>query len=146
MKLFYDMLIPFMPAKRVIDDKTIEDPKLEAARHAMVMLAAFQNEHRLNSLYDAVYQMSIYGDINIVDLLYSLGDVEILSGKVEDILDIEAKNLFKTIVSEDPFSFDYRHFAAVLLSVAHAILTQPEPQEEPINPGTDAPIEESSQA
>ena len=128
MKLFYDMLIPFMPTKRIVDGETVEDSKLSAARQAMIMLANFQNEQNLNALYDAVYQMSIYGDVNIVDLLYSLEDIEIPSGKLDDFLDIEAKNLFKTIVSEDPYSFDYRHFSAVLLVAGHTLLTYKAPE------------------
>jgi len=128
MKLFYDMLIPFMPTKKIVDGKSVVDPKLTAARQTMILLASFQNEHTLNALYDAVYQMSIYGDSNIVDLLYSLGDVEVPTGKLDDILDIEAKNLFKTIVSEDPYSFDYKHFAATLLVIGHTLLTYKEPE------------------
>ena len=123
MKIYYDMLVPYMPNRKIVNDKAIDDPKLAAARQTMVMLASFQNEHTLNALYDAVYQISIYGDINIVDLIYSLEEVEVPSGKVDELLDNEANKLFKTILSEDPYSFDYKQFAAILLSVGHALLT-----------------------
>ena len=127
MKLYYDMLIPFMPVQRLVDGKLVDDPKLAAARQTVVMLASFQNESELNSLYGAVYQLSIYGDTNMAELLYSLDDVSCASGKLDEILDTEVEHLFKTILSDDPYSFDYKHFVATLLVAAHTILTYKEP-------------------
>ena len=62
----------------------------------------------------------IYVGIDIVDLMLSLKDVHVEEGTVDDLLDIAAKNLFKTVTdSED---FDYKYYAAILLSVAHSVL------------------------
>jgi hypothetical protein len=121
------MLIPYIPTKRIVNGETIDDPKLAAARQTIVMLASFQNEHVLNSLYGAAYQLCIYGDTNIVDFLYSLDDIEVATGKLNDILDAEVELLFKTILSDDPYSFDYKHLAATLLMAAHTILTYKAP-------------------
>ena len=150
MKIYYDMLVPYMPNRKIVNDKAIDDPKLAAARQTMVMLASFQNEHTLNALYDAVYQISIYGDINIVDLIYSLEEVEelpLIMKSVDghggqEVYLINDKKAAETkqkenkryvyqkfyqnnsdILSEDPYSFDYKQFAAILLSVGHALLT-----------------------
>ena len=123
MKLFYDMLIPYMPSTIIVDGKQTPNARLEAARKAMYMLAEFQNSHTLNSLYESVYQISIFAEIDIVDLILSLGDVEVPAGKIDDLLDIAAKNLFKTISPDfDIKSFDYKYYAATLLLIAHTCL------------------------
>lgn len=123
MKLFYDNLYPFMPNSRIIDDKPVIDPKLDAARKAMIMLAEFQNTQNLTALYESINQISIYSGVDVVDLILSLGDVSVIEGTADTLLDIAAKNLFKTIaVDYDPKTFDYKHYTAILLSVAHALL------------------------
>ena len=119
MKLYYDNLISYMPDSVIVDGKAIPDSKLGSARKAMIMLAEFQNTHNVTALYEAVHQISVYVDVDIVDLMMSLGDINIESGTVEDLLDIAAKNLFKTV--SDPKSFDYKYFTAILLSVAHTV-------------------------
>lgn len=123
MKLFYDNLVPFMPNSTVVDEQRVPNAKLEAARKAMIMLADFQRFHNINSLYEAILQISVYVDIDIVDLILSSLDEEIKEGTIDEHLDIAAKNLFKTIASDyEPGSFDYKYFTAVLLSVAHTVL------------------------
>ena len=42
MKLFYDNLFNFMPTSLLVDGKFVPNKKLEAARNAMVALAAYQ--------------------------------------------------------------------------------------------------------
>lgn len=121
MKLFYDNLISFMPNSVMVDGKAIPDRKLDAARKAMIMLADFQTTRNVSSLYESVHQISIYADIDIVDLILSLTDIEVDVGKLDDLLDIAAKNLFKTVT--DAKSFDYKYYSAILLSVAHTVWT-----------------------
>lgn len=119
MKLYYDNLISYMPDSVIVDGKAIKDSKLTAARAAMICLADFQTTHNVAALYEAVQQISIYSDIDIVDLIMSLGDIDIDVAKMDDLLDVAAKNLFKTV--SDPKSFDYKYFTAILLSVAHVV-------------------------
>ena len=123
MKLFYDNLISFMPESIINNGESVPDKHLVAARTAMIYLADFQNTHNVNSLYKSVDQIAIYADVDIVDLMLSLKDIQVEEGKIDDLLDIAAKNLFKTISQygkED--QFDYRYYAAILLSVAHAVM------------------------
>ena len=123
MKLFYDNLISFMPESIINNGESVPDKHLVAARTAMIYLADFQNTHNVNSLYKSVDQIAIYADVDIVDLMLSLKDIQVEEGKIDDLLDIAAKNLFKTISQygkED--QFDCRYYAAILLSVAHAVM------------------------
>ena len=123
MKLFYDNLISFMPDSIINNGESVPDKRLVAARNAMVYLADFQNTHNVNSLYKSVDQIAIYAEVDIVDLMLSLKDIQVEEGKIDDLLDIAAKNLFKTISQYDkPEEFDYRYYAAILLSVAHAVM------------------------
>ena len=119
MKLYYDNLISYMPEVVIVDDKAIPDSKLKAARTAMMMLAEFQNSRNVSALYESVHQICIYAGVDIVDLIMSLKDINVETGAVDDLLDIAAKNLFKTV--SDPKDFDYRYYAAILLSVAHVV-------------------------
>jgi len=122
MKLYYDNLISYMPGSVIVDGKPIPDSKLEAARKAMMLLAEFQATQNVRALYESVYQVSLYADVNIVDLILSLSSVEVEAGRLDELLDIAAKNLFKTISPNyDPKSFDYKYFSAIVLSVAHTV-------------------------
>ena len=122
MKLFYDNLIPFMPDSIVVNEQRVPDAKLSASRKAMIMLAEFQRFHNPASLYEAIHQISIYADINIVDLIFAALDENLTEGTIDDLLDIAAKNLFKTIAPDyEQGSFDYKYFTAILLSIAHSV-------------------------
>ena len=123
MKLFYDNLVPFMPNSIVVNEQRVPDVKLEAARKAMIMLSEFQRFRDATALYEAVYQISIYADVSIVDLIFAAHEEEIKEGTVDGLLDIAAKNLFKTISPDyEPGSFDPNYFTAILLSIAHTVL------------------------
>ena len=121
MKLYYDNLVAYMPDSVIVDGKPIPDTKLAAARKAMMNLSEFQSLKNINALYDAIHQISIYSEINVVDLILTLKDVDIDENKsLEDLLDIAAKNLFQTVTPNyDPTTFDYKYFSAILLYVAH---------------------------
>ena len=123
MKLFYDNLYPFMPNSKIIDDTPVIDPKLDALRRAMVMLAEFQNTHNLVALYESVHQISIFADIDITKLILSLETVKEIEGKAGELLDVAAKQLFLTSAPNyDYTTFDYKKYAVILLSVAHSLL------------------------
>jgi len=124
MKLYYDNLVAYMPDSVIVDGKPIKDTKLESARKAMMRLSEFQNTHNINALYEAIHQISVYSEINIVDLMLTLKDVDIdETQNLEDLLDIAAKNLFQTVTPNyDPKTFDYKYFSAILMYVAHEAL------------------------
>ena len=124
MKLYYDNLLAYMPDSIIVDGKAIPDSKLSATRKAMMCLSDFQNSHDISYLYESIRQVSIYSEVNIVDLMLSLKDVEIdTNQKLDDLLDIAAKNLFQTITPNyDALSFDYKYYSAILMYVAHETL------------------------
>ena len=124
MKLFYDNLIAYMPTAIAEEGKEpVPDKRLSAAREAMILLAEFQNTHNIYALYRSVACIAVYANVDIVDLILSLGDVEVEESKIDDALDIAAKNLFKTAgFAGKEEAFDYKYYAAILLSVAHALL------------------------
>ena len=123
MKLYYDNLVPFMPDCIVEGEVKIPNKQLAAARQAMIMLSNFQKTHNVNALYESVFQVSIYANVDIVDLILSSCDVNVTAGEIDDLLDISAKNLFKIISPNfESGSFDYKSYAATLLYVAHIVL------------------------
>ena len=124
MKLYYDNLVAYMPDSVIVDDKPVKDKKLTAARNAMMCLSDFQNSGNISNLYESIRQISIYSEISIPDLLFSLKDIQISeTTELDDLLDIAAKNLFQTSTPNyDPKSFDYKYYSAILMYVAHASL------------------------
>ena len=55
MKLYYDMLIPYMPDKDVDEEgKLVPSKQKEAGRTAMIELSNFQQTGNLINLYNAV--------------------------------------------------------------------------------------------
>lgn len=124
MKLYYDNLVAYMPDSVLVDDKPVSDKKLTAARKAMVHLSDFQNGHNISDLYESIRYVSIYSEVNIQDLLFSLKDIQIgETTELDNLLDIAAKNLFQTATPNyDPKSFDYKYYTAILMYVAHEIL------------------------
>lgn len=124
MKLYYDNLVAYMPDSVLVDDKPVSDKKLTAARKAMVHLSDFQNGHNISDLYESIRYVSIYSEVNIQDLLFSLKDIQIgETTELDNLLDIAAKNLFQTATPNyDPKSFDYKYYTAILMYVAHETL------------------------
>ena len=124
MKLFYDNLFNFMPTSLLVDGKFVPNKKLEAARNAMVALAAYQTTGDINALYSSVYHISAYGEVDVIDLIKSLKTVQVETGTVEELLDAAALSLFNNIKPagpDDTEPFDYRKYAATLLAVAHTL-------------------------
>ena len=105
-------------------NKPVSDKKLTAARKAMVHLSDFQNGHNISDLYESIRYVSIYSEVNIQDLLFSLKDIQIgETTELDDLLDVAAKNLFQTATPNyDPKSFDYKYYTAILMYVAHETL------------------------
>lgn len=124
MKLYYDNLFSYMPNAELVDDKPVINIKLDSARKAMIMLAQFQTTQNVAALYEAVNQICTYADISISELIFSLGHIDVATDTVENLLDIEAKKLFTWATTYDSKAetnpeFDYKYFAATLLSIAH---------------------------
>lgn len=131
MKLYYDNLFSFMPNAKIVDGKPVVDKKLDAARKAMIMLAQFQTTENVNPLYEAVNQISIYAGVTLTDLILSLKDIEVPQATIDNLLDTEATKLFIWATTYDENAdvnpdFDYKYFAAVLLSIAHLGYTMSE--------------------
>jgi hypothetical protein len=131
MKLYYDMLVPYMPDS-IIDDKgePVEDAIKLSGRQAMMELSKFQNlydQHVLNisPLYQSVIYACNYAKVDLVDTILNCADIEFPDGAtVTSIIDEAAIMLFKSIRAginpEDEFNVNA--FAARILSAAHAIL------------------------
>lgn len=120
MKLFYDNLLPFMPDSKLVEGNRVPDEKLQTVRQIMIYLSDFQNDRNLMALYEAVNQFSLYADINVIDLILSLGDVEVPSLTIEDSLDFVATSLAKSYLPDN--TIDVKVCTAILLSVAHMVM------------------------
>lgn len=119
MKLFYDMLVPFMPDKDVDDDgKLIPSKSREAGRNAMIELSYFQRTGNLINLYNATLNGCIYAEVDLVDEILGLPeDLEIPNISINEAVDMCAKMLFKSINPDNHFDID--KFVALLLTSAH---------------------------
>lgn len=119
MKLFYDMLIPYMPDKDVNDaGELVSSKQREAARNSMIELSEFQNDGNLIHLYNAVFQACIFAGVDIIDTILNLSaDIEIPEVSIYEAVDLCAKALFRSVNPENPF--DINQFAGILLTAAH---------------------------
>lgn len=120
MKLFYDNLIPFMPDAKIVDGNRVPDTKLQIVRQTVIYLADFQNDHNLISLYEAVNQFSLYAEMSVLDLILSLGDIEIPTMTIDESLDYVVTSLIKSYSPDN--EVDVKKCSAILLSIAHMIL------------------------
>lgn len=119
MKLYYDMLVPFMPDKDVDDEgKLIPSKSREAGRNAMIELSNFQRTGNLINLYNAALSGCIYAEVDLVDEILGLPeDLEIPDVSINEAIDMCAKMLFKSINPDNRFDID--KFVALLLTSAH---------------------------
>ena len=147
MKLYYDMLVPYMPdAIRTDAGEFVGDPQKAAGRQAMIKLAEFQQTGELSCLYHAVIDACTYANVDLVDTILNIPeDLCIPDGiTLNQILDDAAKNLFMSIKPDN--EFDINLFVCNVLNAAHAIIlnqqinaaTEPT---EPDIPSEDAPTE-----
>ena len=119
MKLFYDMLVPFMPDSELDNENQLVPSKTKvAARQAMIELSNFQTTGNIICLYNAVFQACLYAKVDLVDKLLNLPeDVDIPEVSINDAVDICARLLFKSVNPDNAFELD--RFICILLTVAH---------------------------
>ena len=119
MKIFYDNLLAYMP------HDVAPSRELYALREVMSMLALFQNTQDVDLLYKAVYHLSVFAGMSIDGLILSLSDVQVPSGTIDSLLDQVAVAVFeiarKVNIEEKFLDFDYKHYAAILLTIAHTL-------------------------
>lgn len=119
MKLFYDMLIPYMPDKDLDENGQLVPSKIrEAGRNAMSELSEFQQTGAIICLYNAVFQACIYSETDLIDEILNLPkDLEIPEVSIEEAVDICARMLFESVNPNNKFDID--KFAGILLTSAH---------------------------
>lgn len=122
MKLFYDMLVPYMPDKDINDKGELEvSPSREAGRNAMIDLDNFQRTGVIMHLYNAVLHACIYAEVDLITEILELPeDLEIPEVSINDAVDICAKELFKSANPDNKFDVD--KFVGILLTSAHFAL------------------------
>ena len=122
MKLYYDMLVPYMPDSiKSESGELVHDDRKAAGRIAMSELANFQQNGNLMSLYNSVLQACLYANVDLVDTIINMPeDITIPDGiPVLYLLDDAAKSLFMSIKTD---SFDVNKYVAYLLTAAHYIV------------------------
>lgn len=148
MKLYYDMLIAYMPDATINDEgKYVADSTKAAGRKAMMELANFQNSGNLMALYQSVIFACTYAGVDLVDTIYELSkpnapiNISIdPSTSVEHLLNSAAMELFESIKPD--ITFDYLGFVAEVLTAIHILLvsnaTTPNAEETPAEPQIEA--------
>lgn len=125
MKLYYDMLLPYMPDSIKNDDgEYIQDGTKVAGRQAMLALSSFQNKGDVGALYQAVLFACNYVGEDLVDIVLDSFDGSFPADDVTiySLVDDAATALFKSIKSD--YIFDIRQFASNVLTAAHYALIQ----------------------
>lgn len=119
MKLFYDMLVPFMPDSEMdAEGKLVPSESKIAGRQAMIELSNFQTSGNIICLYNAVFQACLYAKVDLVDKITNLPEtVEIPEVSINEAVDICAKMLFQSVKPENTFDID--KFICILLTSAH---------------------------
>lgn len=123
MKLYYDMLVPYMPDAVLGDNgELIPNDQKAAGRNAMIELSKFQQSGGLNCLYHSVIYACTYAGVDLVDTIINLPEeLNVPDGvTLTSVIDESAKNLFKSI--KPSYQFDINSFVVNILTVAHIIL------------------------
>lgn len=125
MKLYYDMLLPYMPDSIKNDDgEYIQDGTKVAGRQAMLALSAFQNKGDVGALYQAVLFACNYVGVDLVDVVLDSFDGSFPADDttIYGLVDEAAIALFKSIKSD--YIFDIKQFVSNVLTAAHYALAQ----------------------
>lgn len=125
MKLYYDMLLPYMPDSIKNDDgEYIQDGTKVAGRQAMLALSAFQNKGDVGALYQAVLFACNYVGVDLVDVVLDSFDGSFPADDttIYGLVDEAAIALFKSIKSD--YIFDIKQFVSNVLTAAHYALVQ----------------------
>lgn len=126
MRLYYDMLVPYMPdAVTNESGEMVTDERKVAGRKAMMELANFQASGNALPLYQAAIFACTYAEQDLVQTIMDItaGDSAIIISEntpIGDMVDTAAKELFKSIKPDTEFNCDL--FVANVLTAAHTIM------------------------
>ena len=141
MKLYYDMLVPFMPIANINDKgEAVNSDSLIAGRQSMMELSEFQINGNLMSLYQSVVLACRYAGKDVADVILNIpDDMEIPNFTVSEFIDDAAKMLFKSSMN-DKYPFDLNRFVSYVLSATHIIFVsiQQSKQNKPVEVNKDA--------
>lgn len=122
MKLYYDMLVPYMPdAIRNESGELIPDAKKAAGRNAMIELSKHQMTGDIDCLYHSIIYACIYTGDDLVDVILGVPEeIAIPDGvAVSQLIDDSAKMLFSSI--RPSHDLDIYTFACNILTAAHTL-------------------------
>lgn len=122
MKLYYDMLVPYMPdAIKNDQGELVHNDQRAAGRSAMIALAKYQKTRDPMCLYQSVIYACAYAGKDLVDTILNIPEeIDFEDGtKVDEVIDDCAKDLFRSIRDHE---FNVDLFVATMLTAAHAIL------------------------
>ena len=146
MKLYYDMLIAYMPDATIDGEgKYVTDTVKSAGRKAMMELSNFQNSGNIMALYQSVIFACTYAGVDLVDTIYELSKPNASisidpNTSVEHLLNSAAMELFESIKPD--ITFDYLGYVAEVLTAIHILLvsnaTAPDAEETLIEPQIEA--------
>ena len=146
MKLYYDMLIAYMPDATIDGEgKYVTDTVKSAGRKAMMELSNFQNSGNIMALYQSVIFACTYAGVDLVDTIYELSKPNAPisidpNTSVEYLLNSAAMQLFESIKPD--VTFDHLNFVAEVLTAIHIMLvsnaTTPDAEETPAEPQIEA--------
>ena len=146
MKLYYDMLIAYMPDATIDGEgKYVTDAVKAAGRKATMELSNFQNSGNIMALYQSVIFACTYAGVDLVDTIYELSKPNAPTSidpntPVEHLLNSAAMQLFESIKPDT--TFDYLDYVAEVLTAIHILLasnaTAPDTEETPAEPQIEA--------
>lgn len=129
MKLYYDMLIPYMPNSIINENGEAEYSAIhDAGRNAMKNLSIFQKDpSNIVPLYQAVINACAYAERDLVDvILGAIPHVDVSpDADVTTLLDESARLLFMSISKKyqtETEKFDVERFTAYILTATHILL------------------------
>lgn len=129
MKLYYDMLIPYMPNSIINENGEAEyNAVYDAGREAMKNLSIFQKDpSNIIPLYQAVINACAYAERDLVDvILGAISHVDVSpDADVPTLLDESAQLLFMSISKNyqtETEKFDVEKFIAYILTATHILL------------------------
>ena len=122
MKLYYDMLVPYMPdAIRNESGELIPDTKRAAGRNAMIELSKYQMTGDIDCLYQSIIYACIYTGDDLVDIILGIPEEIVIQDgvSVSQLIDDSAKMLFSSI--KPMHDLDIYTFVCNILNAAHAL-------------------------
>ncbi len=122
MKLYYDMLIPYMPdAIRTESGELVPDAKKAAGRNAMIELSKYQMTGDIDCLYHSIIYACVYTGDDLVDIILGIPEEIVIPDgvPVSQLIDDSAKMLFSSI--KPMHDLDIYTFVCNILTAAHTL-------------------------